>query len=83
MPGVPKSIVIQSWRGADSLAAAAKQGYRGILSSGYYLDLGWSAARHYAVDPMGGAAASLSPSEQQNILVANRACGGICQRRKH
>ncbi len=68
VPGVPKSIVIQSWRGADSLAAAAKQGYRGILSSGYYLDLGWSAARHYAVDPMGGAAASLSPAEQQNIL---------------
>jgi hexosaminidase len=68
VPGVPKSIVIQSWRGPDSLAAAAKQGYRGILSSGYYLDLGWSAARHYAVDPMGGAAASLSPAEQQNIL---------------
>jgi hexosaminidase len=68
VPGVPKSIVIQSWRGADSLAAAAKQGYRGILSNGYYLDLGWSAARHYAVDPMGGAAASLTPSEQQNIL---------------
>jgi hexosaminidase len=68
VPGVPKSIVIQSWRGADSLAAAAKQGYRGILSNGYYLDLGWSAARHYAVDPMGGAASSLNPAEQQNIL---------------
>jgi hexosaminidase len=68
VPGVPKAIVIQSWRGADSLAAAAQQGYRGILSNGYYLDLGWSAARHYAVDPMGGAAASLTPAEQQNIL---------------
>jgi hexosaminidase len=68
VPGVPKSIVIQSWRGADSLAAAAKQGYRGILSNGYYLDLGWSTARHYAVDPMGGAAASLNDSEKQNIL---------------
>jgi hexosaminidase len=68
VPGVPKSIVIQSWRGADSLAAAAKQGYRGVLSSGYYLDLGWSAARHYAVDPVGGAAATLSVAEQQNIL---------------
>ena len=54
VPGVPKSIVIQSWRGVDSLAAAAKSGYRGILSNGYYLDLGWSAARHYAVDPLGG-----------------------------
>jgi hexosaminidase len=68
VPGVPKSIVIQSWRGADSLTAAAKQGYRGILSNGYYLDLGWTAARHYAIDPIGGAAASLSAAEQQNIL---------------
>ncbi len=68
IPGVPKSIVIQSWRGSDALTAAAKQGYRGILSNGYYLDLGWSAARHYANDPMGGAAAALSAAEQQNIL---------------
>jgi hexosaminidase len=68
VPGVPKSIVIQSWRGADSLAAAAKQGYRGILSNGYYLDLGWPAARHYAADPLGGAAASLTPEEQKNVL---------------
>ncbi len=68
VPGVPKTIVIQSWRGLDSLTAAARMGYRGILSSGYYLDLGWSAARHYAVDPLGGPAASLSPGEQQLIL---------------
>jgi len=68
IPGVPKTVVIQSWRGADSLAAAAKDGYRGILSNGYYIDLGWSAARHYAVDPMGGAAANLSPEEKQRIL---------------
>ncbi|MGB7436768.1 MAG: family 20 glycosylhydrolase [Candidatus Acidiferrum sp.] len=68
VPGVSKNIVIQSWRGADSLAAAAKQGYRGILSNGYYIDLGWSAARHYAVDPMGGAAASLTPEEKERIL---------------
>jgi len=68
VPGVPKSIVIQSWRGADSLSAAAKQGYRGILSNGYYLDLGWSAARHYAVEPLGGAAANLSAEEKERIL---------------
>jgi hexosaminidase len=66
--GVPKDIVIQSWRGQASLAQAAKQGYRGILSNGYYLDLGWSAARHYAVDPMGGDAANLSAEEKQRIL---------------
>jgi hexosaminidase len=66
--GVPMDIVIQSWRGQASLAQAAKQGYRGILSNGYYLDLGWSAARHYAVDPMSGDAANLSTEEKQRIL---------------
>jgi hexosaminidase len=68
VPGVPKDIVIQSWRGQASLAQAAKQGYRGILSNGYYLDLGWSAPRHYAVDPLGGDAANLSAEEKQRIL---------------
>ena len=68
VPGVPKTIAIQSWRGVDSLAAAAKMGYRGILSNGYYLDLGWSAARHYAMDPLGGPAASLAPEQKQLIL---------------
>ncbi len=68
VPGVPKTVVIQSWRGVDSLATAAKLGYRGILSNGYYLDLGWNAARHYAVDPLGGPAALLTPEQQQLIL---------------
>jgi hexosaminidase len=68
VPGVPKNIVIQSWRGSEALATAAKEGYRGILSNGYYIDLGWSAARHYAVDPMGGAAAILTPEEKERIL---------------
>ena len=67
-PSLPKDITIHSWRGQASLADAAKQGYRGILSNGYYLDLGWSAARHYAVDPMGGAAANLAPAEKERIL---------------
>ena len=68
VPGVPKTIVIQSWRGVDALAAAAKMGYRGILSNGYYLDLGWSAARHYTMDPLGGPAATLTPEQKQLIL---------------
>jgi hexosaminidase len=68
VPGVPKTIVIHSWRGADALAAAAKQGYRGLLSNGYYLDLGWTAARHYGVDPMSGAAATLTQDQKQLIL---------------
>jgi hexosaminidase len=67
-PHLPKTVVVQSWRGQASLAAAAKQGYRGLLSYGYYLDLMWPAARHYAVDPMADAAAALSPQEKSLIL---------------
>ncbi|HZR56133.1 MAG TPA: family 20 glycosylhydrolase [Terriglobales bacterium] len=67
-PGFPKDVVIQSWRGQASLAQAAKLGYRGILSSGYYIDLIQSAAQHYSVDPMSGDAAKLSPEEASRIL---------------
>jgi len=67
-PDLPKTIIVQSWRGQASLAAAAKQGYSGLLSFGYYLDLMWPASRHYAVDPMADAAATLSPDEKSRIL---------------
>ena len=67
-PDLPKNIVVQSWRGQQSLAVAAQQGYRGLLSYGYYLDLMWPAARHYAVEPMSGAAATLTPEQKQLIL---------------
>jgi hexosaminidase len=68
IPGVPKDIVIQSWRGQAALAQAAQQGYRGILSNGYYIDLGWSAAGHYAADPLSGPAANLTPEQQKLVL---------------
>jgi len=66
-PDLPRDIVVQSWRGQDSLAVAANQGYRGLLSFGYYVDLMWPASRHYAIDPMSGAT-NLSPEEKQRIL---------------
>jgi len=67
-PDLPNSIVIQSWRGPDSLAQAAKLGYRGLLSSGFYVDLMWSAERHYLTEPMSGNAADLTQDEQKRIL---------------
>jgi hexosaminidase len=72
-PDLPKTIVVQSWRGQASLAAAAKQGYRGLLSFGYYVDLMWPAARHYAVDPMADAAATLTPQEK-SLILGGEAC---------
>jgi len=68
VPGAPKDIVIHSWRGSKALAAAAKEGYQGILSSGYYIDLMWSAARHYVVDPLSGEAADLTPEQKKLVL---------------
>jgi hexosaminidase len=72
-PGMPKDIVIQSWRGQDSLAEAARQGYQGILSSGYYLDAMAPAAQHYLVDPLAGADATLTPA-QQKLILGGEAC---------
>ena len=67
-PGMPADTVIQSWRGQESLADAARKGYRGILSFGYYLDYLKPAAFHYAVDPLGGAAAKLDREQTARIL---------------
>jgi len=65
---MPHSVLVQSWRGQKALADAARQGVSGILSNGYYLDLGYSAAHHYAVDPLGEGAAALSADEKQRVL---------------
>ena len=66
-PGTPKDAVIQSWRGAESLAVAAKQGNRGILSAPYYLDAMKTAERMYLDDPL-AAGAELSPEQTRLIL---------------
>ena len=67
-PDTPKDVVIHSWRGPKGLAAAVRQGNRAILSTGYYVDLNQSAAQHYLVDPLGGAAATLTPEQQKLVL---------------
>ncbi len=67
-PALPKSSVVQVWRGSRALADVATRGYHVILSSGYYLDLMQTAAFHYAVDPLGGAAAGLGDAEKERVL---------------
>ncbi len=67
-PETPKDVVIQSWRGQKSLAEAARRGYRGILSTGYYLDLNEPASQHYAVDPLENETAWLTSAQQKLIL---------------
>lgn len=67
-PDTPSDVVIQSWRGQKALAAAARQGNRGMLSNGYYIDLNQPAAEHYLADPLGGDGASLSPEQKARVL---------------
>jgi hexosaminidase len=67
-PELPKDTVIHSWRGQESLGEAAKQGFRGVLSNGYYIDLIWSADRHYATDPMDKGVDRLPQDAQARIL---------------
>ena len=67
-PNTPKDVLIQSWRGPTALAEAARQGNRGILSTGYYIDLNQPASEHYLVDPLGGDAASLTQEQKARIL---------------
>jgi hexosaminidase len=71
-PDLPKDIMVQSWRGFDSLATGAKNGYRGILSAGYYLNLMSTAAAHYAIDPL-PQESDLNP-EQQTRILGGEAC---------
>jgi hexosaminidase len=66
-PELPKTIVIQSWRGKKALREAAKKGYNSILSNGYYIDLAQPTDFHYLNDPIPGDS-DLTAEEQKRIL---------------
>ncbi len=66
-PDLPKEVVIHSWRGQKALAEAAKLGFSGVLSNGYYIDLMFPASSHYATDPL-PADTTLTAEEQKRIL---------------
>ncbi|MCF6434802.1 family 20 glycosylhydrolase [Pseudoalteromonas sp. MMG022] len=51
-PDLPKDIVVQSWRGHDSLNTVARNGYQGILSTGFYIDQPQYTDFHYRNDPL-------------------------------
>ena len=66
-PELPKDVVIHSWRGTAALADAARKGYDGILSNGYYIDLIQPASQHYVPDPL-PADSTLTPEEAKHVL---------------
>ena len=66
-PGLPQESVIESWRGPDALAEAARRGYSGILANGYYIDLNFPARDHYLADPL-PPSSDLKPDERARVL---------------
>lgn len=72
-PELPASLTIQSWRGARSIAHAARNGHDALLSAGYYLDLMQSAAFHHSHDPHAGEAARM-PADARNHILGGEAC---------
>lgn len=51
-PDLAKKYIIQSWKGRESLYESARNGYRGLLSHGFYIDLIQPTVYHYQNDPI-------------------------------
>jgi len=66
-PGLPKDIVIHSWRGKEAMIESAKRGYQTMLSNGYYIDLIQPTDQHYLNDPI-PEDSPLSENEKKYIL---------------
>jgi hexosaminidase len=71
-PALPKDIMVQSWRGEDSLSAGAAQGYVGILSAPYYLDGQKTSAEMFLADPV--PADTKLTAEQQKLILGGEIC---------
>ncbi|MDJ0365077.1 family 20 glycosylhydrolase [Hymenobacter sp. H14-R3] len=59
-PGLPTPIIVETWRGPKGVLDAVRQGHPALRAHGYYLDLNYSAASHYAADPLQGVPDSLA-----------------------
>lgn len=70
-PALPKTILIQSWRGDASLAEGASQGYSGILSAPYYLDAQKTSAQMFLADPI--PADTKLTADQQKLIYGGEA----------
>ena len=74
-PNLPKDVVIHSWRGKESMLKAAKQGYKTVLSKGYYIDLLNSVTDHYNNEPI-VESNGLTDEQLKNILGGEAAMWG-------
>lgn len=66
-PDLPRTTVVQSWRGTQYLGQAVSQGFSGILSAPYYLDAMKSSEQMYLADPLAGDS-TLTPDQVARVL---------------
>ena len=64
---IPKDVVVEVWRNAKWTGSATKAGHPVVVSAGYYLDLLYSSANHYAVDPDATRPANLSAADTDRL----------------
>lgn len=66
---LPRGVIVQAWQKYEPLVDAVRDGYRAILSHGWYLDQCLHADYHYGVDPLGGpGSAQLGEAERARVL---------------
>ena len=73
--GLKKDAVVQCWQNSQMTYNLAKQGYKTILSKGFYLDLYQPLKEHYETDII-PKNASLKPEERKNVLGAEACLWG-------
>jgi hexosaminidase len=71
-PALPRTILIQSWRGEASLSEGARQGYQGILSAPYYLDGQKTSAQMFLADPI--PPDTTLTADQQKLILGGEVC---------
>jgi hexosaminidase len=71
---IDKDAIIQSWKSRESLLDTIFEGYRGLLSYGYYLDHLSSSTFHYKNDPIIRQEINSSNEEQLNLILGGEAC---------
>ncbi|MBS1095678.1 beta-N-acetylhexosaminidase [Gluconobacter wancherniae] len=64
---IPKDVVVEVWRNAKWTGSATKAGHPVVVSAGYYLDLLFSSANHYAIDPDAVRPATIDPAEADRL----------------
>ncbi|MGH9535280.1 MAG: beta-N-acetylhexosaminidase [Terriglobales bacterium] len=74
-PELPDDVAVEAWLGIPAVNEIARQGHMALLAAGYYLDLMWSAERHYLVDPI-PADTPLTPEQQARVLGGEGAMWG-------